>query len=165
MSFFFFMMLAGAAEIFLRSLLDSPIPGYLEAVEISIVCLCRFCQFSYCYQRDGHLKMDLMVRRSSGPPYVVFTKTFCHRYCPSLYPYYSTLFIRLLPQFACARGLNNEHGMANLAVQNLPRWWGLSVFAMRLAIELVASLRMLADPNATEIALPKQADPLKEAID
>jgi len=36
---------------------------------------------------------------------------------------------------------------------------------MRLAIELVASLRMLADPNATEIALPKQADPLKEAID
>ena len=42
---------------------------------------------------------------------------------------------------------------------------GLSVFAMRLAIELVASLRMLADPSATEIALPKQAAPLKEAID
>ena len=42
---------------------------------------------------------------------------------------------------------------------------GLGVLALRLAIELVASLRMVADPDAPEIALPKQADPLKDAID
>ena len=157
-----FMMLAGAAEIFLRSLLDSPIPGYLEAVEISIVAF-AVLPISYCYQRDGHLKMDLMVRRSSGRR-MWFYKTFATATAlafiliilPSLFDFYRKSIVL---------------GDSSMNLE-LPFWpailaavVGLSVFAMRLAIELVASLRMLADPNATEIALPKQADPLKEAID
>ena len=150
----FFMMLAGAAEIFLRSLFNSPIPGYLEAVEISIVAF-AVLPISYCYQRDGHLKMDLLVRRSSGRRmwfYKTFATATALAFILIILPYVFDFYRNSL-----VLGLNNEHGMANLAVQT-PAVVGLSVFAMRLAIELVASLRMLADPNATEIA-PKTGRP------
>ena len=158
----FFMMLAGAAEIFLRSLLDSPIPGYLEAVEISIVAF-AVLPISYCYQRDGHLKMDLIVRRSSGRRMWLY-KTFATAAAlafiliilPSLFDFYRNSLVL---------GDSTMNMEWPIWPSKLAAVVGLSVFAMRLAIELVASLRMLADPNATEIALPKQADPLKEAID
>ena len=158
----FFMMLAGAAEIFLRSLFNSPIPGYLEAVEISIVAF-AVLPISYCYQRDGHLKMDLIVRRSSGRRMWIY-KTFATATAlafiliilPSLFDFYRNSLVL---------GDSTMNMEWPIWPSKLAAVVGLCVFAMRLAIELVASLRMLADPNATEIALPKQADPLKEAID
>ena len=158
----FFLMLAGAAEVFLRSLFNSPIPGYLEAVEVSIVAF-AILPISYCYQRDGHLKMDLIVRRSSGRQmwlYKTFATATALAFILIILPYVFDFFRNSLVLGDSTMNMEWPIWPSKLAAVA-----GLGVLALRLAIELVASLRMVADPDAPEIALPKQADPLKDAID
>lgn len=158
----FFMMLAGAAEIFLRSLFNSPIPGYLEAVEVSIIAF-AILPISYCYQRDGHLKMDLLVRLSSGRRlwlYKTFGTATALAFILIIIPYVFDFFLNSLVLGDSTMNMDWPIWPSKLAAVA-----GLSILAMRLGIELIANLRMVADPHAAEIALPKQADPLKDAID
>jgi len=107
--------------------------------------------------------MDLIVRRSSGRRmwfYKTFATATALAFILIILPYVFDFYRNSLVLGDSTMNMEWPIWPSKLAAVV-----GLSVFAMRLAIELVASLRMLADPNATEIALPKQADPLKEAID
>ena len=43
--------------------------------------------------------------------------------------------------------------------------FGLTLFSVRLLLELFANVRMIADPDQEPIAIPRTLDPLEEAVD
>ncbi|MDA1333171.1 MAG: TRAP transporter small permease [Bacteroidetes bacterium] len=158
----FLMMFAGVSEILLRSLFRSPIPGYIEAVQISIVAF-AILPVSYCYQRDGHLKMDLVVRATSGRTNwimkaicTLIALSFVIIILPGVYGFFQNSFLL---------GDSTMNMGWPIWPSKLAAMLGFLLLAFRLSIELAALLRMLVNPQLVPVGLPEIIDPIKDAVD
>lgn len=59
------LMLLGTAQIFLRSVLNSPIAGYIDLVELSMASM-AFLGAAYCQRLGAHIRMELLVGKLRG---------------------------------------------------------------------------------------------------
>ena len=59
------LMILGSAQIFLRSVLNSPIAGYIDLVELSMASM-AFLGAAYCQRLGGHIRMEMLVGRLKG---------------------------------------------------------------------------------------------------
>lgn len=158
----FGIMVAGSAEIIMRGLFNRPIPAYLESVELVIVAF-AVLPISYCYRRDGHLRMDLLLRGLRGRSFWL---------AQGIATLVALAFLLAVFPGAWRYFLNSlEIGDSTMSA-GWPIWpsklaaaVGLGILVIRLLIELVAIARMIRSPGADPVAIPHKLDPLREAVD
>lgn len=61
------LMFLGTAQIFLRTVLNSPIAGYIDLVELSMAGM-AFLGAAYCQRLGSHIRMELLIGRLRGRP-------------------------------------------------------------------------------------------------
>lgn len=59
------LMLLGTSQIFLRSVLNSPIAGYIDLVELSMASM-AFLGAAYCQRLGAHIRMELLIGKLRG---------------------------------------------------------------------------------------------------
>lgn len=156
------LMFVGVVEILSRSLFNAPIYGHLDVVELTMISYTVLC-VSYCWRKAAHVRMDLLLRRFSGRG----------RWSTELVTTALALAFVSLVLPGTWQYFHNAWEIGDSAMNTgLPTWpsklavpVGLGILWLRLALEMLAYLRLIADPLATPIAIPAPPDPTKDAVD
>jgi TRAP-type C4-dicarboxylate transport system permease small subunit len=156
------LMFVGVVEILSRSLFNAPIYGHLDVVELTMISYTVLC-VSYCWRKAAHVRMDLLLRRFSGRG----------RWSTELVTTALALAFVSLVLPGTWQYFHNAWEIGDSAMNTgLPTWQsklavpvGLGILWLRLALEMLAYLRLIADPLATPIAIPAPPDPTKDAVD
>lgn len=61
----FALMCLGVAQILLRTVLNTPITGYIDLVELSMASM-AFLGAAYCQRLGAHIRMELLIGRLQG---------------------------------------------------------------------------------------------------
>jgi TRAP-type C4-dicarboxylate transport system permease small subunit len=61
----FMLMVLGCAQIFLRTVMNTPISGYIDLVELSMASM-AFLGAAYCQRLGAHIRMEILVGRLKG---------------------------------------------------------------------------------------------------
>jgi TRAP-type C4-dicarboxylate transport system permease small subunit len=61
----FILMFMGSAQIFLRTLFNAPIPGYIDLVQLAMASM-AFLGAAYCQRLSAHIRMELLVGNLKG---------------------------------------------------------------------------------------------------
>ncbi|MGF1477522.1 MAG: TRAP transporter small permease [Geminicoccaceae bacterium] len=155
----FLLMGLVTAEVVLRRLFNSPIPGQQDITILSIVAFGLLC-ISYCYRQSGHIRMDLVLLKTSGRL----------RWLLNLV----VTLLALLTVTAIWPGTWNhflrafELGDTTFGI-GLPTWpsklaapVGLGLLWLRLVLELWVFGRLIATPDAEPIGVPRPPDPRED---
>ncbi len=59
------LMFVGTYQVFGRKLLNFPVPGYVDIVEISMTAF-AFLGIAYCQRLGGHIRMEIILGRFKG---------------------------------------------------------------------------------------------------
>ncbi|WP_135468726.1 TRAP transporter small permease subunit [Crenalkalicoccus roseus] len=158
----FVLMFAGVLEIIGRGVFNAPIYGHLDMVELTMISYTVLC-VSYCWRKAAHVRMDLLLRRLSGRGRWV-----AELLATGLALYFVTLILPGTWQYFLNAWQIGDSTMNT----GLPTWpsklavpVGLGVLWLRLALEMLAYLRLIADPALPRIAVPTPPDPTREAVD
>jgi len=158
--FIFMLMIMLVCEVLGRKLLNAPIPGTIDWVEVWMATF-AFLGAAYCQRHGGHVRMELVVGNLKGRILwateafaviiamvyiaIVVNKSFVH-------------FLRAL-----------QIGDSTIDIQ-LVLWpsklivpIALSALFIRLAINLWGYLRLFGNPNLEPIAVPLILDPAQQA--
>jgi len=156
----FAMMMLGVAQIVLRKVLNWPIPGYIDIVEIMMTFLV-FLGLAYTERLGGHIRMEIFVSYLKGRTLWLFELTGV-----------------IIGLFVCAvlikyswdhaiRAYNS--GDSTIDIQLL--WWpskmvvpaALTLLFIRLLVSLWGYLRLIIDPTAPPIGVPEIIDVEEQA--
>jgi len=156
----FAMMMLGVAQIVLRKVLNWPIPGYIDIVEIMMTFLV-FLGLAYTERLGGHIRMEIFVSYLKGRTLWLFELTGV-----------------IIGLFVCAvlieyswdhaiRAYNS--GDSTIDIQLL--WWpskmvvpaALTLLFIRLLVSLWGYLRLVIDPTAPPIGVPEIIDVEEQA--
>jgi TRAP-type C4-dicarboxylate transport system permease small subunit len=156
------LMFVGVIEILSRSLFNAPIYGHLDVVELTMISYTVLC-VSYCWRKAAHVRMDLLLRRFSGRA----------RWSTELVTTALALVFVSLVLPGTWQYFHNAWEIGDSAMNTgLPTWpsklavpVGLGILWLRLALEMLAYLRLIADPLAIPVAIPAPPDPTKDAVD
>lgn len=61
----FMLMILGTTQIFMRTVLNSPIAGYIDLVELSMAGM-AFLGAAYCQRLGAHIRMEILVSHLRG---------------------------------------------------------------------------------------------------
>lgn len=61
----FLLMVLGCSQIFLRTVLNKPISGYIDLVELSMASM-AFLGAAYCQRLGAHIRMELLIGSLKG---------------------------------------------------------------------------------------------------
>jgi C4-dicarboxylate transporter, DctQ subunit len=163
--FIFVLMLLGVGEVIGRRLLNKPIPGHIDIVEVMMITFTMLA-IAYCQRHGGHIRMELLVSKLRGRV----------MWAVELFGILVALFlIYFIIQGAWSHFLRSlQIGDSTLDIQ-LPTWpskllaaVALAVLWGRLWLQLWAYIRMLLRPDADPIAIPVTKgviDQAREEID
>lgn len=59
------LMFVGTYQVFGRKLLNVPVPGYVDIVEVSMTIF-AFLGIAYCQKLGGHIRMEIIIGRFTG---------------------------------------------------------------------------------------------------
>ncbi|MDO6461646.1 TRAP transporter small permease [Granulosicoccaceae sp. 1_MG-2023] len=157
-----FLNLAGGVAIFLlvllattnilgRWLFSKPISGYVDWVEQAMAFI-AFLGIAYTQRQGGHIRMDLVVGHLHGR-YLWFTE------CLSTL---LMLAVTLVLIYGSSLHFWRAYSIGDSSLDiNLPTWpaklvvpFALSIFALRLLLQLWAYLRALRDGGDKPVAVP-----------
>lgn len=156
----FAMMLLGVAQILSRKLLNLPILGYIDIVEIMMTFLV-FLGLAYTERLGGHIRMEILVNFMKGRTLWLFE-----------------LVSVLVGLFVCAvlTKYSWDHAMraytsgdSTIDIQLL--WWpskmvvpaALALLFIRLLVSLWGYVRLFIDPTLTPVAVPEIIDVEEQA--
>ena len=156
----FAMMLLGVAQILLRKLLNFPILGYIDMVEIMMTFLV-FLGLAYTERLGSHIRMEILVNYMKGRTLWLF----------ELVSVIVGLFVcGVLVKYTWDHAIRAyTSGDSTIDIQLL--WWpskmvvpvALSLLFIRLLVSLWGYLRLLIDPSLTPIAVPEVIDVEEQA--
>lgn len=158
-------MVLTVVEVLCRKLLNAPLPGVIDMFDLGMAAV-AFLGASYCQRTGGHVRMELVVRRLSGRTlWVVESIT-------ALLALGFIVAVGIASAEAVARAYRVGDSTMDLL---LPVWpskvlvtAALFVLAVRLALQFLDSLRLIASPQSEPItALPPAsvADHAREEIE
>lgn len=149
--FIFALMLLGVAQIAGRKLLNTPIFGYIDMVELAMTTF-AFLAVAYCERLGGHVRMDMIVDNLRGRlrwAFEVFG-VLCGLFLIAVLIYYG--FDHALRAY--------NYGDSTIDAQY--PWWpsklliplSFSLLWIRLAINLIGYGRLLVHPDREVVAVP-----------
>lgn len=147
----FGVMWVGVAEIVLRKLFNAPLYGQLDLIEQTMATY-TLLTISYCYRKAGHIRVDLLVNHFKG------RRKWLAELGASIAAF--GLIVVLLP--GVLHFFENAFFIGDSTINTQWPTWpsksipvvGFSILALRIALEIWAYLRLVADPGATPIAVP-----------
>lgn len=147
----FGVMWIGVAEIVLRKVFNAPLYGQLDLIEQTMATY-TLLTISYCYRKAGHIRVDLLVEHFKG------RRKWLAELGASIAAF--GLIVVLLP--GVLHFFENAYFIGDSTINTQWPTWpsklipvvGFSVLALRIALEIWAYLRLVADPAATPIAVP-----------
>lgn len=144
-------MFLGMVQIALRTLFRSPIFGYIDIVEFSMIAFALF-SISYVQRLGGHVRMELLVQRLKGRALwaaEAVGSLVAIVIVGILIPYSYKHFARAL-----------DFGDSTIDIE-LPTWpaklvvpIALSILLVRLIIQFLGYCRLTAQPQAVPVAVP-----------
>jgi TRAP-type C4-dicarboxylate transport system permease small subunit len=154
-TFLFSLMLLACAEVVARKLLNSPIHGQADLVEISIPTM-GFFGLAYCQRVAGHVRMEIVINALKGRAYWLF----------EFVSNFATILICALmiygSYFHFLRAY--EIGDSTMDVE-LPIWpakliifIGFVILMGRLIISFFGYIQMLRNPQGPVYAVPQRHD-------
>jgi TRAP-type C4-dicarboxylate transport system permease small subunit len=156
----FGVMWIGVAEIFLRKAFNSPLYGQLDLIE-QTMALYTLLPISYCYRKAGHIRVDILAGRFTGRT----------RWIAELGASIAAfgLIVVLLP--GVLHFFDNAFYIGDSTINTQWPTWpsklvpvvGFGILAVRIALELWAYIRLVADPLAEPIAVPVPAAVVEDA--
>lgn len=157
----FFVMWVGVAEIVLRKGFNAPLYGQLDLIE-QTMALYAILPISYCWRLAGHIRVDLLIEQFRGRGrWVVelLTTVAALGLVTALWPGVLHFFENAL-----------EIGDSTMNTR-WPTWpskavpvFAFSVLWLRLVLELLGFLRLVAHPHAAPIAVPAHPDRVAVAV-
>jgi len=145
-------MFVGTFQVFGRKLLDIPVPGYVDIIEMTMTIF-AFLSIAYTQRLGGHVRMELILGRFKGRVLYFFEifGTVCAIVVVAILGYYAfTHFQRAW-----------DIGDSTIDIQ-LPIWpskllvpFAFGVLLFRLFIQLAGFIRLFLYPNAELIGVPK----------
>jgi TRAP-type C4-dicarboxylate transport system permease small subunit len=156
----FGVMWIGVAEIFLRKAFNSPLYGQLDLIE-QTMALYTLLPISYCYRKAGHIRVDILAGRFKG------RAKWIAELGASIAAF--GLIVVLLP--GVLHFFDNAFYIGDSTINTQWPTWpsklvpvvGFGILAVRIALELWAYIRLVADPLAEPIAVPVPAAVVEDA--
>ncbi len=147
----FGVMWIGVSEIVLRKVFNAPLYGQLDLIEQTMATY-TLLTISYCYRKAGHIRVDLLVGHFKG------RRKWIAELGASIAAF--GLIVVLLP--GVLHFFENAYYIGDSTINTQWPTWpsklvpvvGFGVLALRIALEIWAYLRLIADPAATPIAVP-----------
>lgn len=147
----FGVMWIGVAEIVLRKVFNAPLYGQLDLIEQTMATY-TLLTISYCYRKAGHIRVDLLVEHFKG------RRKWLAELGASIAAF--GLIVVLLP--GVLHFFENAYFIGDSTINTQWPTWpsklipvvGFSILALRIALEIWAYLRLVADPAAAPIAVP-----------
>ncbi|BBK41781.1 hypothetical protein STVA_18010 [Allostella vacuolata] len=157
----FFVMWVGVTEIVLRKVFNAPLYGQLDLIELTMAAY-AILSISYCWRLAGHIRVDLLIHQFHG------RARFAIEWLTTLaaFALVTAIWPGILHFFDNALDIGDSTMSARW-----PTWpsklvpvIGFSILWVRLALELFGYARLVRDPEATPIAVPRHPDPVEEAV-
>ena len=144
-------MLIGVFQVFGRKLINFPVPGYVDIIEM-IMTIFAFVAIAYCQRLGGHVRMEIILVRLKGR--VLYA-------CEVFGTLVALLIVLFLMYFGYEHFLRAwEIGDSTIDIQ-LPIWpskllvpFAFALLAFRLFIQLLGFIRLLMDPEAEPVGVP-----------
>ena len=154
------LMFLGSAQIFLRSVLNSPIAGYIDLVELSMASM-AFLGAAYCQRLGGHIRMEMLVARLKGRWLWAFE---------AVTTLVGLFIIGVLIWYGWDHFLRSyELGDSTIDAE-YPVWpskllvpVAFSFWFLRLLVQMAGSLRLLVNPSAEQIGIARILDASEHA--
>lgn len=155
----FGVMWVGVAEIVLRKGFNSPLYGQLDLIE-QTMALYTLLPISYCYRKAGHIRVDVVAGHFRG------RGRWIAELCASLAAF--ALIVALLP--GVLHFFDNAYYIGDSTINTQWPTWpskfvpvvGFGILAIRIALELWAYVRLVANPGAAQIAVPIPAHVIED---
>jgi len=155
----FGLMFLVTAEVILRRLFNSPIPGQQDITILTMAAFGVLC-ISYCYRHAGHISMDLLVTALHGRPRWVLQLIITALVLVTV----SAIWPGTWSHFMRAYSLGDTTFGIGLSTwpSKLMAPIGLGILWLRLVLEIWVYGRLIADPTAEPIGVPTPPDPLTD---
>ncbi len=144
----FLLMVLGVLQIGLRSIMNAPIVGYIDLVELSMATM-AFLGAAYCQRLGAHIRMELVVGSLRGRAYW---------FCEMIGTVVALLIIGVLIYYG-AEHFWRSFTLGDTTIDAEDPVWpskllvpiAFGLWFLRLLIQLAGSLRLFIDPG-----LPKR---------
>ena len=145
------LMFVGTYQVFGRKLLNIPVPGYVDIVEIAMTTF-AFLGLAYCQNLGGHIRMEIIIGRFSGRILYIMELI-------------GTLIIMIIVGILIVytwthfeRAYVNGDSTIDVEIilwpSKLAVPFAFSILMIRLALQSIGFFRLILYPNAMEIAVP-----------
>ncbi len=158
----FALMCLGVAQIVLRTVFNSPLAGYIDLVELSMASM-AFLGAAYCQRMGAHIRMDLLIGRLKGRSLWIVE---------SLGLIVALIIIGVLIQNGWGHFLRSYTLGDTTIDAEYPVWpskllvpIAFGLWWIRLAIQLLGSLRMAVDPSKAPVGVVLMKDVAHQAQD
>ncbi len=154
------LMFFGAAQVISRKLLNYPLWGYIDIVEIGMVTF-AFLAISSCQRLGGHIRMEILVRRLSGRSMWIF----------EFIGVVVALAIMLVLVWYAFDAFMRALQLGDSTIdRELVTWpskmlvpFAFTVLIARLMLQIWGYWRLILHPDAKPIAVPLLADVIEQA--
>jgi len=156
------LMFLGVAQIVLRSVFNSPIPGYIDLVQLSMASM-AFLGAAYCQRLGTHIRMELVVGRLRGRM-LWFAEIFA--------TLVGLIIIGVLIWYS-AQHFWRSFTLGDTTIDAEYQVWpskllvpvAFSIWFLRLLIQLWGSVRMFLNPHAEPLAVVTVKAVIEQAQD
>lgn len=147
----FAIMWVSVFEIVLRKAFNSPLYGQLDLIEQSMATY-TLLTVSYCYRKAGHIRVDILANHFTGRA----------KWIAELAASFAAFALVLLLLPGVVHYFDNAYSIGDSTINTQWPTWpsklvpvvGFSILAARIALELWAYVRLVADPQADQVAVP-----------
>lgn len=146
----FLLMFMGSAQIFLRTIFNTPIPGYIDLVELAMASM-AFLGAAYCQRLNAHIRMELFVGNLKGRAlwsFEVFSSLVALFIIAVLIKYGWDHFMRSYMSGDSTIDAEYVVWPSKLLVP-----LAFSLWFVRLLIQLAGAIRMLIDPTREPVGI------------
>ena len=145
------LMFVGTYQVFGRKILNIPVPGYVDIVEVSMTIF-AFLGIAYCQNLGGHIRMEIIIGQFKGRTLYVFELLGTLVVMALMV----ILIIYTWQHFMRAWTIGDSSMDIEIILwpSKLLVPFAFTVLLGRLTLQALGFIRLIRDPNTVQIAVP-----------